>query len=284
MLTRKDSPKFWNNTFRILGLCLFITPLSLWAHGDVDQRIDILSEKISQHEDAGLLLKRAALYQDDGHALEAWHDYQRVLVLKPKQVDALYLGAKAALKLGRVEDAASLAQRFYVQLGERPNKIAKARAYQLFSDVYLKKSNKALALSYLQKSLALQTHPAPDLLLNLAKMQLQQKNYPMALNTLEQGLETSGVNVSVQQKIVSMAIIHKDYPTALRYLDLQLKKSASLRNVILLVEKFEVLLLAGEKIQAEAIREQALSAFQQLPAKRKTQMAAKLAQKRLLLH
>ncbi|MEE9304513.1 MAG: tetratricopeptide repeat protein [Thiotrichaceae bacterium] len=262
---------------KIWMICLiFWLPLKVWSHGDVHQRIEVLSSKIAYQAEIALLLERAQLLRSDGDFRDALVDYKRVLRAKPNNVDALYYAAKSALEVKQLTDAQSWAERFFAQVKDPTNRASRARAYQLFSDIYLAKGDSPKALFYFRESMTLQKNPDPDNWLRLADLELQQNGYDKALATLKLALATSGTNISIQQKMVAISIAQKDYKTAVHYLDLQLVKSKSLYKVMLLVRKSEVLLLAGNKVKSEAVKQKAAHLFQTLPGKKKNHPSAKL--------
>ncbi len=256
-------------------------PCNVFSHGNVHHHIDIITEKLDKNIDIGSLLQRAQLYRDDENISAAWNDYQQVLKLSSDNPDALYLGAKSSLEMGKKDQALSLAKHFLMLVEKHPNKAAQARSYQLLSDIYLAKHNEIKALTYFKNSLHLQSHPSPNRWLDLVDLQLKYEGYNASLSSLKQALSQSGKSVSIQQKIVKIAIKQQDYKTALHFIDQQLETSAALRKVILLVKKSDVLRLTKSNTRAKEVEALAQQAFKQLPDNRKSQRIAKQLQQRL---
>jgi len=262
----------------MLSLALIWTPEVILAHGDVQLRIAKLTKKINQFSDANLLVRRGRLWRDDEKLAPALSDFKRALSLDPRHKNALYYGAKTALESGLNEDAQVMSERFFTEVKNAGKKAAIFRAYQLSADVHLAKGDKKNAIVLMKKSLGMQLHPSPDHWIKLIDLQFQFEGYSSALKTLKMALTKSGSNVVLQQKIIDFAIANRDYETAISYLDMQLDKSASLRKVVLLVKKSDVLLLADNQVQAAKFREQAKNQFNKLSAGKKNQPAARQLQ------
>ncbi len=282
----QENPLRFNQSFLKRGafICLFYFGggSCAWSHGDVHLQIHTLSQKIAHHAETDELLRRALLWRNKGQLDKAWDDYQRVLKQNSINTDALYYGAKTVLERGQVAHAQSLAQRFFLQLKQRPyRQAAYARAYQLFSDIALARGDTSQALQWSKKSMALKSHSVPGEWLRLADLSLQQEGYQPTLAILKQALSRLPGTVSIQQEIIRLSMQENDYKTALCYLDKQLRKAAALRKVVLLAKKSEVLALAGNQQQSLQWRQQARRAFQRLPTSRKSLPAAKQLERQL---
>ena len=260
---------------------LFLLSFNSHAHGDVHQRIEQITQKLAKSDHLSLRLQRALLWLDDGDFEQAWKDYQSVLERAPENTDALFFGAQACLSLGKMKTAETLAWQFEKIVQQSPENAPRARASQLLSDLYLARHEPDKALSWLKKSLQLQYHPTPDRWLALADLQAQQTGYSTALSTLKKALVQYGENISLREKIIALAMAEKDYPSVLQQLDIQLKTSGSLRKVLLLLKKSDVLSLMKHTGLAKSVRQQAKKAFQKIPAHRKNQPAAKQIQQQL---
>ena len=258
-----------------------LLPITVFAHGDVHQHITRLSKKIAHHKNVDFLLQRAQLFRDDENNSAAWIDYQQVLKDHPNQPDALYLGAKTRLEMGQLDQALSLAEQFSGLIEQHPNNAALARAYQLLADIYRAQHKEKKALTYFKQSMHLQAHPHPNRWLELATLQLKQEGYNAAIATLKQALSQSGKNVILSQKIVALARTENDYKTALHAIDQQLETAMSLRKVILLADKADLLLLDNDTTQATRIKQAAQHAFNALPENRKHYASAKKLQQRI---
>lgn len=254
---------------------IVVSSIDANSHGDIHQRIDTLNTKILQTTSVDLLLQRGQLFHHNDNLAAAWKDFKAAKNRDPMDPDVLYFGAKIALKLEQLEDALILAQQFLLITKQQKNPAESMRAYPLLSRIYHARNKGNEALFYLKKSINLQTNPTPAHWVELANLQLKHEGYQAALTTLKQALSQSGTNFTLQQRLIVIATEQQDYQTALSIVEQQLETSVSLRELVLLVKKFQLLQLIGNKIQATLVKQKARLAFQQLPNIKKNIAIAK---------
>lgn len=256
-------------------------PMCAFAHGDIHQQIEKVSQQLTHTQSADLLVKRARLWQEHAEWKPALQDIKAALDLNPDHADTLYRGSQIALQAKQNDFAMALAERFFKHVNEQHNQAGLARAHRLLADNFLAVDERKQAIQHWQQSLSLQQNTTPDAWIGLADLQLREQGFDAASQTLQQGLTQLNQNESLQQRLVAMAVDAHAYPLALKVLDQQLNHAQSIHEIDLLLQKAKVLHLQGKHREAQHVRQQARQLFSQLPDGRKGMPAALRLQQQL---
>ena len=234
--------------------------LSLWivlsfagvlcAHGDIQQRIQLLDQDISRDpQNANLYLQRGELRRELGQLASALQDCSRAVVLEPELKDAILCRGTVYLELDQVENATLEFDRY---LALYPNHLP-ARLRRATALVKLQRYNPAIE----DFQFLLSKSPSPEIYLQTAEtLLLANPDRPdVALQTIEEGLRKIGPIITLQEFALQLQVERKQYHRALATVDDILATAP--RKERWLMEKGDILLLSNQMNEGCALFHQA---------------------------
>ena len=187
------------------GLLMILLSVSfdLAAHGQIPLQIeDVSRQLVDRPDDAGLLLRRASLWYEQGFLDKALDDTRRVLKQNPDSRYALLLSGRLKRDLRDFPGAWQSASRFVSLFPEE------AQGYLLRARILRKlPGGGGNAISDYSKAISLLKHPRPELLLERADTQLQQgeRGVALALQQLAEARERHGFLYVLQKRAFDVA-------------------------------------------------------------------------------
>ncbi len=243
-------------TFLLL-LCL-VAPLQLRAHGVTSEQVKQLTAQIQRTpNNADLYLRRGELHRHLGHTKAALADFDKVQKLAPERLEVAVYRARLYLQ-ANVPERAQLVLDRYLKL--RPTH---TEAVLLRAQANTKIGARALAIQDYTTALTRLAQPKPELFLARAQLQVEGNQLAAALTGLDEGIAKLGSLVTLQWLAIEVEMKRKRWDAALTRLDLLAAQSE--RKESWLVQRAEILLLAGRQEEAPHTLVAALQAIAALP-------------------
>ncbi|WP_432695302.1 tetratricopeptide repeat protein [Marinobacterium sp. YM272] len=226
----------------------------------------MLDGKISKQESYSLYIQRARLNVEGGQYDDALQDLDKASELGLKEPLLFEYGNIAAAK-AEPEKAIDLYTRFIGFKGHFP------QAYQARARVYASLNEFDQAIADFKRSFEIQKSPHPGLFIEASELFLksEQPNSQAALDLLDQGMETLGVQGQLQEKAIEIELSqgHNDVAiTRLRSLGAERKFNPSWR-----IDLAELLMKSGKPDEARKELDRALN---DLGTKKRNGFAEKL--------
>ncbi|HHL18514.1 MAG TPA: hypothetical protein ENJ33_02125 [Thiothrix sp.] len=195
----------------LLSLSLSISPVVL-AHGNLHPQIEAVSKQLKQQpNDMDLLLRRAVLWSKHGELDKALRDVKQVLQNNPSSGFALLLSGRLKRDQQDYANAVLFANRFITLFPKQ------AKGYLLRASIMQNMANKAAnAISDYSTAIRLLKHPRPELFLQRADLQLQQKNgVDLTLQQLAVARERYGFLYVLQKRAFDIANAAEHFSAAI---------------------------------------------------------------------
>jgi tetratricopeptide (TPR) repeat protein len=240
----------------LLASFLGLAPNS-FAHGDVHDRIVLLTQQISQSpSNASLYFNRADLYRTDGDYTNALADLHRTAKLDPTLSRVEFCIGRAHFEAGQPADALPPLNRYLAHprrdqeaYTTRARVFAKLGQYQAATDDY------ATSIGFGSAN--------PELFIERAAAYRAMNKPEEALRTLDSGIKSLGHLVTFELPAIEVEVSMKRFDAALARID---AVSARLqRKETWLMRRAEVLRQAGRDKEAQASYRDALAAIDRLP-------------------
>jgi len=240
----------------LLAGCLGLA-LNSFAHGDVHDRIVLLTQQISQSPtNASLFFNRAELYRIDGDYTNALADLHRTAKLDPTLSRVDFCIGLAHYEAGQPGAALPSLNRYLARPQKDPEAyvtrarvLAKLGRYQAAVDDY------ATAIGFGSAN--------PELFIERAGAFRGMGKPDEALRTLDTGIKSLGHLVTFELPAIELEVSLKRFDAAIARID---TVSARLqRKETWLMRRAEVLRQAGREQEAQANYRDALAAIERLP-------------------
>jgi predicted Zn-dependent protease len=229
-----------------------------FGHGDVHERINQLTQQISQTpSNATLYFQRADLYRVDQDFTNALADLNRLAQLDPalKRID--FFRGRVLLEAGRPHDAVPALDKYLAGKPDDPDAYTtRARARRKTGD------NKGATADY---SVAIQTTrvASPDLFIERAEAFRALDKPEDALRSLEDGIRKMGPLVTFELPAIDIEVAMKRYDAALARIDAVTARLQ--RKETWLARRADILRQAGREEEARKNYREALAAIDRLP-------------------
>ena len=253
----------------LLGIALLAMSASAFAHGDLHEAIDAVSQVIATSPgDAALYLRRAELQRMHGDWPGAEADYAEARKLKPDMEVVAFGVAQMRLAQGREREALRLLDGFLAKCPDHAAGRA-VRAGLLEKRGDWKRADADLAA-------AVASSPEPHYATMRAKL-LERNGRPAdAARSLDDASRARGRVPVLEQQALEIEVRAKLTEAALRRVDGLIEREP--RPDMWLVRKARILESAGRPPEAREAWQRAGEAFERLPAgKRESKAARKLA-------
>ncbi len=241
----------------VLLLSCWLPQLSR-AHGITTQQLKQLTAQIQRApNNADLYLRRGEVHRQLGNAKAALEDFDTVQKLAPERLEVDLYRARLYLD-ANVPARAQLVLNRYLKL--RPNH---TEAVLLRAQTNAQLGERALAIRDYTTALTRLTQPKPELFLARAQLQIETHQLDAAINGLDEGVAKLGSLVTLQLLAIEVEGKRKRWDAALTRLDGLAAQSP--RKETWLVQRAEILLLAGRTNEAQQNLTAALQALAALP-------------------
>ncbi len=253
---------------RISIILLFISfCMTSYGHGEIHERISIVSDEISgDPENSMLYIKRASLYLDDGDYDATILDIEKANELAGENfppamityANLCYKMTTYEVALRHIDDFLSYKENHVLGL------LTKAKILRAL------KNNKAAA-EYYKLAIEKTTTHLPENFLDLINVLIQDKDYDTALEAYDAAVEKFGKLLVLDLKAMEIAKANNDHTTLLNIIDQVIESQP--RKERWYFQKAEVLIEMKEYNQAENQLTQALESLQKLPYRIKITLA-----------
>lgn len=248
--------------FLILVLFFTIKAGLLFAHGDLDEQIVRLSQRIEKDSNnAQLYLKRGQVYFQHGDFEEAKKDYFKTRELDGKLDILDFLLAKLYAKHNLPDTALIYVNVFLKEHPENPNAlISRAGIHRQLGDLELSQQDLAKALKGLKP-------PQPRHYIDIAETILyaDSTNYSEALEWIEEGQSQFVFDIVLQTKKVELLVKDKQYENAILGIENIMNNFS--RKEKWYLEKAKIYEKMKEHEQALEMYQASLTAIQNLPTR-----------------
>lgn len=253
----------------MLKLCIAVTCASLiaastvQAHGDVHERIEKLTQKFAQHPTDEILVRRARLYLEEGHAEAARSDLIKALEFAPDRYESFYYLAQSYLMLKRHSEAAQAAEQF---IAKADNDSARARGLTLQGDILMAAAKPLEAANVYMAALARTPEPDPEHYIKAADA-FHAAGKSDALEVLAEGIAKLGPLATLEERALAIEIDTRRYEAALNRIEQML--AANRRGAFLHHKKGQVLATLNRSQESEQAFRAALAEIEGLPPQRR---------------
>jgi len=246
--------------FVLLSSLFFGLCPSLFAHGDIHERIEIATRRIEQHPDsADLYLRRGTLFTEHGEFQKAKTDFEHARAWQPGLNKTLWLMAELYLSVDSPEIALSYISDF---LTKEPGHVlgVKTRA-RIFSQL----GQYGNAVKDYKEVINRADQTIPQNYFDLAEVSLldDESNLEGAIEAISMGIERLGFIISLYEKVIQLEAESGDYETAHELITQVVERLP--RHERWLVIKAEMYEKQGLRTEAELCWEKAKEAIRQLP-------------------
>jgi tetratricopeptide (TPR) repeat protein len=228
-----------------------------FAHGDVHERINQLTQQITQTPSNALLFfQRAELYRVDQDYTNALVDLDRVAQLDPKI-------ARVDFCRGRVQFEANRPQAALPPLNSYlAGKPKDAEAYTTRARVLARLGQHKPAVEDYTTAIGLSTS-SPELFIERAESWRAQGKAEEAIRGLDEGIRKMGPLVTLELPAIDLEVSLKRYDAAVARIDTVTTRLQ--RKETWLLRRAEILRQAGRESDARSNYQEALAAIQRLP-------------------
>lgn len=246
-------------------LVFFLAMSSLrpaFAHGPGLEEINKLTTQIAESDDASVLyLKRARVYQGNGHWQQAMVDYDKAAELDPQYVEYDLDRARLSLEAGEYLRALDFIDLYLLRHRDTTEALlVRARAYLALEQFQEAAESFEFALADLS---TIDGRPSPEWYLEFAEALVLAGDKQKAVTAMREGINNLGPISVFQVKAAELEAELGWYDSALNRVDQLLSQSQ--RKDLWLSRRADILLMAGRKDEAQQTYQQAYTALKRLP-------------------
>lgn len=235
-----------------------------FAHGDVDVRIQEVTQQIQLHDDQpDLFIRRGRLSLDAGHEQEAKGDLVRALRLDPSRYEARFYLGQAQLRMGQYDAALRSVEGF---LTAADSEAARSRGLNLKGDVLFAAHQPLGAAEAYLAGLDLEREPNPDHVVETADAFHAAGHGDRAIAVLDEAVERLGPLTVLEERAIAIDLELRRHDDALERVDRLI--AGGQRLPYLLHRKAQVLAAMQRPDDARAADHAALDALDRLPGAR----------------
>ncbi len=242
---------------------MVLCPLAALAHGDLHERIDALTAKISREpRNAALYQQRGELHRQHGDSLDALADFAAAEQVDPKHAEVDFSRGRTYAEVPDPEKACAAFDR---HLSRHPDH---AVALLLRARCRVALGERARAIADFNRGIALAADPQPDDYFDRADALMRLGRVEDALRGLDEGIARLGPAVPLVSRAIEVEAGSGQIEAALRRLDLAADRAP--RRETWLEQRARILHRAGREVEAIAAAREALGLLDNLPASRRT--------------
>ena len=243
--------------FAWIAFCVIMVTGSASAHGDLHDRIMRITAEIQESPSAGLFFKRGLLHLEHGEAESALADLSETERLSPGALEIDPPRAEALMLLGKDSDALEV---LYRCLDREPSA---SRCLLLRARVFVRMGKKDHAVHDYRKTLSLVSNPEPDLLLEVSKALVENKQDAEALEVLDQGIARLGPLPPLVSAAVEIDVGNGNIGCALTRIDIA--QAAAPRPEPWMASRASILARVGRTGESKAAWKSLLDRISSLP-------------------
>lgn len=230
------------------------------AHGSVDVQIQQISQDIAENpRNPQLYLKRGELHRVNCDLKAALADFVRAEQLAPEMIEVEFSRGRLFYEAGVFESAQQSLNHFLKVHPNHPEAlIIRARTHN-------KLKQKQQAVRDYSDAITLLSAPKPELFIERARAEaeISRRHIARALRGLDEGMRRYGALVALQLAAIDLELKRKNYNAALQRLETIIRQSD--RKEVWLLQRGEILLLAGRGAAARQTFAAALGEIESLP-------------------
>ena len=248
---------------KLPALLLALCPLAALAHGDLHERIDALTAKLSRDpHNAALYFQRGELHREHGEFSDALADFASAERVDPEHADVDFARGRTCAE---AKDASGARAAFDRHLARHPDHAA---ALLLRARCLVALEDAERALADFDRGLALTPDPQPDDYLARAGALVALGRVDDALRGLDEAMARIGPAVPLVARAIEVEAGAGQFEAALRRLDQAGLRAP--RRETWLEQRALILRRAGRDAEANAAAREALGLLDTLPASRRT--------------
>lgn len=254
----------------MLFLVLALSAANLYAHGDLHERIENISQEIQEdNKNAQLYMTRGELYAQHENYQLALKDFKKVERLAGINTELHFNYAKSYFQIGKKEKALTHLNKILIEDKEH------VKAWRLKGHCLSSQEKYSEAGIAFQKVISETSQTLPENYFEAAEMfeKSSPPNLPKAIIIIEQGIEDLGKVGSFEQKLVELYLATRNYEKAIDQLSKQIESRK--RKEFLLYERGKIYALNNNNILAKKDFTKAIELVNQLPSRLKNTTATK---------
>ncbi|MGC4074815.1 MAG: hypothetical protein QM760_20405 [Nibricoccus sp.] len=241
-----------------LALCATGLTIDVCAHGDLHERISVLSEKIAATPDSpGLHFELASVYCQHGEWAKSLVEIERTEELAPEKFPTGLLRGQAAFGFGRLDEAKGCFDSFL----EKTPGYSQALLYR--ARVLMKMARFDEALVDYRESLRTHESPNPDFVSEVTDVLVGHKQEDEALRILDNAIARLGPVPSLETRALELDLAAGRFDSALTRTEI-LQKNA-VRPESWMARRAAIQQQAGRDQEARATWEELISRIEKLP-------------------
>jgi tetratricopeptide (TPR) repeat protein len=241
----------------LLGAALTFGAAGAFGHGDVHERINQLTQQITQTPTNALLFfQRAELYRVDQDYTNALADLDRVAQLDPTIVRVDFCRGRVQFEANRPQAALPPLNKY---LASKPRD---AEAFTIRARVLAKLGQHKPAVEDYTTAIGLSTS-SPELFIERAESWRALGKTEEAVRGLDEGIRKMGPLVTLELPAIDLEVSLKRYDAAVARIDAVTARLQ--RKETWLFRRAEILRQAGRPADAKINYQEALAAIQRLP-------------------
>lgn len=263
----KNQPNHFFSAPVITGIlfvfCLLMSSLRpALAHGPGLEEIDKLTAQIAESGEASnLYVKRARVYQGNGHWQEAMADFDKAAELDPEYVEYDLDRARLTLEAGEYLRTLDFIDLYLLRHRNTTEALLiRARSYQALEQYQQAAESFEFALADLS---TIDGRPSPEWYLEFAETLVLTGDKEKAVTALREGIERLGPISVFQVKAAELEADLGLFDSALKRVDQLLNQSQ--RKDLWLSRRADILAMAGREDEAQRTYQQAYAALKRLP-------------------
>jgi tetratricopeptide (TPR) repeat protein len=246
---------------------------SAFGHAPDNEQIKRLDAEVRANPaDASFLLRRAAVLRAAGRSEAAAEDYERALLLDPRNVEAHLGRAALLLEAGAIEEA----QRT-LEACPQGDEGFESQRWRLQSAILRSQQSWVAAAQALDRAIAIDSAPRPEDFMECADLALSAGDPDAALAALERGIERLNGAVALRWRAIGIAIRVQRTELALAQLD-QLEQVMP-ESALVRARRGDVFAACGRHLEASAAWTEALERIDSIPAAERSAADQKLAER-----
>lgn len=248
-----------------LLLVVLISPRVANAHGDLDERIEEVSELLrSRPTNPQLLFDRGILYEQHGDHDGALADFEKVAALSPHFPGLGFARARSSFGAGRFVQALSALDQI------QPPESNRGDVYLWRGRILVKLGQPLRAGTNYTTAFARLERASPDVFIEYSRAiaTAGTNHYEMAIAGLDEGIKRVGPVITLNLEALEMELLIGRNDAALARVERMMKTTPNVAP--LWKQKGEVLERLNRKLEAISAYSQAIALIEKLPASRRS--------------
>jgi len=233
--------------------------VGLKAHGDDHLVIEALTEELIRAPEADLFIRRGELFRHQQEWAKADADFLAAAKLDPKLTLIDFFRARTWLEAGEPAKAQPLIERYVAHVPNEPE------GWFLLGDMHAARGQHERGAEDYAKGIARANSPRPEHFLRRARFlaAIPKADSTRVIAALDEGIAQIGPVISLVDYALTLELEQKNYPRALQRIATAMERAP--RREGWLVRQGDILVLSGRIAEAIASYRAALTAISELP-------------------